>query len=156
MQRIIQVTKEGPELNIVRQLFLEYAGELNVDLRFQHFQEEVDDPLKKYGQPHGTVLLCYWNNEPAGCIAYTPMPEAGCCEMKRLFVRPSFRKYGMGRKLIQELIDQAKVKGYCTMRLDTLTKLQAAIRLYEDLGFYYIPPYYHNPLPEVVFMEREL
>jgi ribosomal protein S18 acetylase RimI-like enzyme len=156
MQRNIEVKKEGPELDIIRQLFIEYEKELDADLCFQNFEEEVSNPLKKYSSPNGTLLLAYWNNEPTGCIALTPMEQKGYCEMKRLFVRPAYRKYGIGKGLVYLLMNKAKEAGYRTMRLDTLKKLQAAIRLYESFGFSYTEPYYHNPLPDVVFMEKKL
>ena len=156
MQRNKQVEKEGPELDIIRQLFIEYEKELDADLCFQHFEEEVNNPLKKYSSPKGCLVLAYWNTEPAGCIALTPMEQEGYCEMKRLFVRPAYRKYGIGKDLVHHVINKATVAGYRTMRLDTLKKLQPAICLYESFGFSYTEPYYYNPLPEVVFMERKL
>lgn len=156
MERIEQVYKEGPELDIIRLLFREYEKELDADLCFQHFEGEVENPLKKYGSPGGTLFLAYWNNVPAGCIALTPMKEKGYCEMKRLYVRPPYRKYGIGKILVQYLLNFANKEVYHFMRLDTLKKLQPAIRLYETFGFYYIHSYYHNPLPDVVFMEKNL
>jgi ribosomal protein S18 acetylase RimI-like enzyme len=156
MQRIIQVQKEGPELRIIRELFREYEKELDADLCFQDFDEEVNNPLKKYVAPTGRLLLAYYNDDPAGCIALTPMRELGYCEMKRLYVRPEFRKYGIGRNLVLELLDMAMKENYKVMRLDTLKKLESAIRLYDKFGFYFIEAYYHNPLPDVVFMEKPL
>ena len=156
MTRMKQIQEEGSELDIVRNLFREYEKELDTDLRFQQFSDELKDPLKKYGKPRGTLILAYWNEEPAGCIALTPMKQDGLCEMKRLFVRPAFRKYGIGRTLVTELIDIASVHGYQRMRLDTFKKLKSAIKLYESFGFYYIDAYYNNPFPEVVYMELEL
>jgi len=156
MERIKQVQEEGPELNIIRDLFREYEKELDADLCFQHFEAEMKDPLKKYGGPGGIILLAYWHDEPAACIALTPLEEVGYGEMKRLYVRPAFRKYGIGKKLVEQLIAIAVTAGYRTMRLDTLKKLLPAIRLYESLGFYYIKFYYQNPLKDVVFMEKKL
>jgi ribosomal protein S18 acetylase RimI-like enzyme len=154
MQTIIHVLKEGSEMNAVRQLFLDYEKELDVDLSFQHFTEELANPLQKYGGPKGTIILAYWNDEPAGCIALTSMDQPGYCEMKRLYVRPEYRHHGLGIKLIEKLLDYAARQNYRVMRLDTLIKLQPAIRLYKSLGFYHIEPYYVNPLPEAVFMEK--
>ena len=55
-------------------------------------------------------MLAYWNDEVAGCIALTKMKDAGACEMKRLYVRPEFRKNKIGRVLIEELLSSAKQK----------------------------------------------
>ncbi|HKH62615.1 MAG TPA: GNAT family N-acetyltransferase [Flavitalea sp.] len=156
MMRIKQIREEGSELDIIRELFQEYEKELDTDLCFQQFGDELKDPLKKYGKPRGTLILAYWSEEPAGCIALTPMKQDGLCEMKRLYVRPAFRKYGIGRTLVTGLIDVARTLGYQVMRLDTFKKLKSAIILYESFGFNYIDSYYNNPFPDVVYMELRL
>ena len=92
MLRIKHIIEEGKELDVIRDLFREYEEELNEDICFQSFDEELKDPLKKYGLPDGDLMLAYWNDEVAGCIALTKMKDAGACEMKRLYVRPEFRK----------------------------------------------------------------
>ena len=156
MLRIKHITEEGRELDIIRDLFREYEKELNEDICFQSFEEELQRPLKKYGLPHGDLMLAYWNDEVAGCIALTKMQEPHACEMKRLYVRPGFRKNQIGRLLIGELLNSAKQRNYTKMRLDTFLKLQAAVHLYEQFGFKNISPYYNNPLQGVVYMEKEL
>lgn len=145
------------KLDSVRDLFAEYAEELGVDLDFQKFEEELKDPLQKYGPPDGSLLVAYWYNEPAGCIALQALPnDEGICEMKRLYVRPQYREHGIGDDLIKKLITEGSRKGYRKMVLDTLMKLKEAIRLYEMNGFETTSAYYLNPLPEVVYMERNL
>lgn len=156
MIRIKQIQEEGSQLDIVRDLLREYEKELDTDLCFQQFGDELKDPLNKYGTPNGTLMLAYWEEEPAGCIALTPVNQRGVCEMKRLYVRPAFRKYGIGRTLVTELLDVAPTLGYQVMRLDTFKKLKSAILLYESFGFHYIEAYYNNPFPEVVYMEKKL
>lgn len=154
MLAIQKISTQNAALETVRQLFLEYAAELQADLCFQSFDAEVKDPLKKYGPPQGALFLAYWNEEPAGCIALQPLADAGVSEMKRLYVKPAFRKYGIGRALVEHLLEAAESLGYTRMRLDTLDRLQPAIRLYEQYGFVIINAYYDNPLPGVVYMER--
>jgi ribosomal protein S18 acetylase RimI-like enzyme len=102
------------------------------------------------------LLIAYWEDEIAGCIALTKMKEPGTCEMKRLYVRPSFRKNKIGRLLVEDLLNSAKERGYKLMRLDTFLKLQAAVHLYQQFGFKNISAYYNNPLPGVVYMEKEI
>jgi GNAT superfamily N-acetyltransferase len=76
--------------------------------------------------------------------------------MKRLFVRPAFRGQRLGRWLAERAIQEARLVGYTTMRLDTLPRMQSAIRLYEALGFVRCAAYYDTPLPDTVFMELQL
>jgi putative acetyltransferase len=156
MLQIVLIGEESPALDTIRALFRAYEQELDEDLCFQSFEAELKDPLKKYGPPAGVLLLAYWDQDVAGCIALTPMPQQAACEMKRLYVKPAFRKYGIGKQLVQELLKIAAERGYTTMRLDTLEKLQRAIRLYEQIGFERITAYYNNPLPGVVYMEKKL
>ena len=156
MQTIRLVNKEGEDLNIIRSLMREYAAELNENLCFQSFEAELDNPLKKYGEPAGCILLAIIDEVPAGCIALTPLQTPGTCEMKRLYVRPAYRKFGLGRELVERLLEIAKEKGYTKMQLDTLQRLTAAIKLYEQYGFTNTVPYNVNPIADVVYMEKML
>lgn len=156
MLRIKHIIEEGNELDIIRDLFREYEKELNEDICFQSFEEELKTPLKKYGLPDGDLMLAYWNDDVAGCIALTKMKDADTCEMKRLYVKPTFRKNKIGRILIEELLTSAKERNYEKMRLDTFLKLGSAVHLYKQCGFQNISAYYNNPLPGVVYMEKAL
>lgn len=150
------INHEGYELQIIRELFNEYAVELNENLCFQSFDEELHNPLKKYVQSGGCILLAFDGENAAGCIALMPLPESGDCEMKRLYVRPAYRKSGLGKILVEKLLDFATQRGFKTMKLDTLQKLQPAIKLYERFGFTHTSAYYANPLTGVVYMEKDL
>ena len=138
-----------------RTLFLEYAAESKLDLCFQSFEEELATLPGKYAPPGGRLLLANEADITAGCGALRELTE-GACEMKRLFVRPAFRKQGVGRLLAGRLIEEARRIGHGTMRLDTLATMRAARALYESLGFRRIPAYYANPLAEVVYLELAL
>ena len=152
------VLEEGNELNHVRELFREYQQALGEDLCFQSFDAEVENPLKKYDLNKGAIILAYHENEVCGCIALQSLAdkEEGVCEMKRLYVRPAFRKLGIGRLLVDKILEVAREKGYKKMKLDTLKKLEAAIDLYKTYGFTTTQPYYQNPLGDVVYMEKDL
>lgn len=156
MLKIVMVEREGDELDIVRTLFKEYQQELNEDLCFQSFEAELQSPLTKYGDEKGALFLAYWDDEVAGCIALAALKEEGVCEMKRLYVRPAFRHYGIGKELVEALLAIAQSKGFNKMKLDTLKRLQPAIRLYERYGFHETNPYYTNPIGDVVYMEKIL
>src|SRR5262249_43164426 len=103
MLKIVQgETRE--QIAIARELMMEYAARLGVDLCFQGFEEELRALPGKYAQPAGRILLALWDEKPAGVIALRPLGEkAGdLCEMKRLFVRPEFRGHGIGRILAEQ------------------------------------------------------
>lgn len=139
-----------------RRLFREYEQWLGVDLCFQSFEEELKNLPGKYAAPTGRLFLAAIDGKTAGCIALRKLGD-GICEMKRLYVREEFRKTGLGRKLIEAVIEAAREIGYEKMRLDTLPeKMPKAVALYNAYGFYEIPPYYENPHRETLFLEKNL
>jgi hypothetical protein len=81
MLQLKHITEEGPEPDMLPQLFRDYEKEPDENIRFQGFEAELKDPLKKYGPPSGDLILAYWNDEVAGCIAITQMKDVGVCEM---------------------------------------------------------------------------
>ena len=139
----------------VRTLFREYADEIEVDLCFQDFDRELAELPGKYAPPTGRLILAFEASEPAGCIALRAMGD-GICEMKRLYVRPQFRRQRLGRRLAEAILAAAREENYELMRLDTLQSMHDAIALYESLGFQRISAYYDNPIPDVVFLELAL
>jgi ribosomal protein S18 acetylase RimI-like enzyme len=143
------------DLAVVRELFVEYAKAIEVDLCFQDFDRELAELPGQYAPPAGRLLLSTDGPNAAGCVALRKIGD-GICEMKRLYVRPAFRRNGLGRALAVEIVAAARQIGYERMRLDTLSSMKAAIALYESLGFERIEPYYDNPNPCTVFMELKL
>lgn len=148
---------ETPEqIEQARTLFREYEAAINLDLCFQSFDEELANLPGKYAAPAGRLFLAFADELLAGCIALRKL-EAEICEMKRLFVRDRFRGHKIGVRLIEKVIAEAREIGYAKMRLDTFpAKMGKAVGLYESYGFYEIPPYYHNPFGETLFMEKDL
>lgn len=156
MLKIKILSSESADLEAVKQLFHLYALELNENICFQNFDEELNQPLKKYGGKNGLLLAGKWNNELVGCVAYTRLDIPGTCEMKRLYILPAFRGEGVGKELAAAIIEYARKDGFNTMVLDTLEKLKAAVKLYKKLGFKERSAYYNNPLNGVIYMEKSL
>jgi carbonic anhydrase len=140
-----------------RALIREYADWLAVDLCFQGYDEELANLETVYGAPDGRFFLARVDGEPAGCIGLRKMAAAGEGEVKRLYVRPDCRDLGLGRTLMQRTIEAAREIGYRCLRFDTLPpRMPEAQAMYRRLGCVETPPYYHNPVPGVVFMRLDL
>ncbi|WP_109829481.1 GNAT family N-acetyltransferase [Reichenbachiella versicolor] len=153
----IHKVRSEDQLKITKTLFTEYQKELNVDLCFQSFEQELASLPGIYEQPDGEILLLIdiETNRYVGCVAVKKL-EGQDCEMKRLYVQPDFRKKKYGLVLTQNIIEVSKQLGYKNMYLDTLEVLSGAISLYEKIGFEKTNSYYDNPLEGVVYMKISL
>ncbi len=146
-------------MSAVRELFEEYAGQLGVDLCFQGFDEELSGLPGAYAAPRGILVLALVDGALAGCCALRPLDTVdypNAAEMKRLYVRKAFRRFGLGRQLAEAVLDHARTEGYHSVLLDTLDDMEAARALYAELGFEEIAPYYHNPLPGSHYLKVDL
>lgn len=147
------------ELEATRDIFIEYAQGLGVDLCFQGFEEELRSLPGEYAPPLGALLLARVDGALAGCCALRPLMASdypNAAEMKRLYVRKPFRGFGLGRQLAEAILDAARQGGYACVLLDTLDDMEAARALYEDLGFQPIEPYYHNPIAGAHYLKVDL
>jgi len=139
-----------------RELFREYAQSLGVNLCFQNFEQELAGLPGHYAPPDGRLLLAEYEGQLAGCVALHKW-ETGICEMKRLYLRPSFRGRRLGRVLAETIIAEARNLGYQSMRLDTIEPLMKdAVEMYRKLGFREIAPYRPNPIAGAMYMELQL
>src|SRR5262245_40039191 len=149
------VRPDSPERwDAARRLIEEYAASLDVDLCFQDFDEELASLPSQYGPPGGAFLLAERDGAFLGCVALRKWQDG--CEMKRLYVRPEGRGLGIGRRLAESVVDEARRLGYETMRLDTLPSMKEAQGLYAALGFRPVAPYRYNPVTGTTFMELQL
>jgi putative acetyltransferase len=166
----LRVATRPEDIELARGLFVEYARWLKVDLCFQGFERELATLPGAYAPPLGRLLLAGAPGQAFGCIALRPLEAAegfgegssklstpgAVGEVKRLYVQPSQRAGGWGRRLAETLLADACVIGYRELKLDTLDWMADARRLYAKLGFRECDRYYDNPLPGVVYMSLEL
>ena len=156
---LLQTTLESGQMEAVRELFQEYARSLSVDLCFQNFEEELAQLPGEYASPRGALYTVCVDGELAGCCAMRPLDAVdypNACEMKRLYVRPAYRRLRLGRMLAEAILDAARMAGYDCILLDTLDDMESARALYEELGFEEIPPYYYNPIAGAHYLKAQL
>lgn len=152
-ETVIRRAVSAEEVETARTLFREYEKNIGISLCFQNFTEEVATLPGAYAPPDGRLLLAFVGTDVAGCVALRKIGE-GVAEMKRLYVRPSYRRTGLGRKLAEAVLDEAKAIGYRALRLDTLATMKEAQALYLSMGFTDIPAYNDHLVEGTRFLEK--
>lgn len=143
------------QLEWIRRLIEEYVASLPVDVSYEHVPDELSRLPGEYAPPRGELLLALVDGRPAGCVGLRPL-EGDTCEMKRVYLRPEWRRRGIGRAMAEAIVQAARRIGYRKMRLDTIPSLKPAIALYRSMGFRVIAPYRVIPTSSAFFMELKL
>ena len=151
----IHICNSKEEFAIARTITQDYLKWLEMDLNFQNTKKEFQVFETMYGKPKGCFIYATINGAIAGGVAIRKL-DSEICEMKRLFVYDNFQGKGVGKLLCDTIISIARELGYKKIRLDTISKLESAIGLYEKIGFYEIDSYCPNPDPTVRYMELEI
>ena len=156
--------KTKQDVDDARKLFFEYLEYLKTYFKkladfpwlikyYRDFEKEINSLPGKYIFPKGYILLAKYDGHLAGCVALEDKND-GICEMQRLYIRKDYRRRGIGTKLCEALIEQAKSSGYRSMQLHTA--IEPPKYLYKSLGFTEIAPTENIPLDTIVFMELKL
>jgi len=151
------------DMEYVRELFTEYRAEVDTELCFPGFEEELAELPGRYAAPLGRLLLAQKDAGTGGKeitggvgVTYWKEPDTGIGEMRRLYVRPNRRGRGLGRRLAEAAIDGARDMGYSRLRLLTLERMTGALALYPKLGFSDISGDFPEAPDGLIFMERDL
>lgn len=137
------IARTPDDIDAVRGLFMEYGASLDFDLCFQGFDEKLATLPGKYAAPSGCLyLMRCQNGDAVGCVGVRPLAEAGCAEMKRLYVRDNWRGDGLGRELAHRAISFAREAGYSTLRLDIHCPIRwcGRMRCIGDWGLFQLRP----------------
>ncbi len=154
-QLVIRPCQSAADFSLAVDITQAYTQWLGIDLAFQDIDEELAGFASHYAQPKGLYLLAFSDQQLAGGVGLRKFAP-GICEMKRMYVYETFQGLGIGRRLCEAIIEAARQLEYTHMRLDTLSWLSAAVRLYERYGFIEIEAYRHNPEPQALYMELKL
>jgi GNAT superfamily N-acetyltransferase len=90
--------------------------------------------------PDIEFVLLTLEGTPVGCVGLQPI-SPGLGEIKRMYVEPSSRGWGLSRLLLSEIESYARTRGMTTLRLETGTQQHEAIALYTHNGYQPIPAY---------------
>jgi drug/metabolite transporter (DMT)-like permease/GNAT superfamily N-acetyltransferase len=138
----VSIATTPEERAAVRELALETMANMaaHLDLPADYFDEELASFDEWYGGEKGRALLARVDGVPAAGAVFRPYGD-GDAEMRRLYVRPSFRRRGLARALVRAVVDEAAVLGYRRVVLITSNEFEGATALYESEGFVEIEPY---------------
>jgi putative acetyltransferase len=142
------------QLDQVRDLFRKYQAELTPQYRARSLEAELAKLPGIYAPPQGKLLLATVAGQPVGCVGLRPFPLAGACEMKHLYVLPTFRGGRVGKELVEKAVREARTLGYSRLRLDTHPPtMQAAVAMYRRFGFQEVEPGPVEAVPGLLYME---
>lgn len=150
---VYKIAESGQDFEHGKELFLEYARSLPIDLAFQNFSKELETVRDQYNKPGGALLLTYVDDALAGCAGIRKLNNE-TAELKRMYVRPEHQGHKLGKELLTRALQTAKDLGYRSIRLDTLSSMIKAQKLYESFGFQTIAAYYPNPFKDTIYMEK--
>ena len=161
----IRSAQGAADIELLRELLREYGEHLTVSLGAENMcMQRYEQEMNTLPSPYETLLLAFIDEHAAGCVLLKPITgtddssaDEKACELKRLWVRPRFRGFGLGRKLAETALTEAKWRSYTAVYLDTVpSAMQAAHRMYQELGFHRIERYNDNPVSQVEFFRRPL
>jgi GNAT superfamily N-acetyltransferase len=132
--------------------------EFGVSFDIESMLAEDMNHLGQFAPPAGRLLLAEHENRIVGIACLKQLDES-MGEVKRMYVRPEARGKGVGRALLRRLLEEARLVGYQTVRLDSARFMEAAHALYRSAGFREIEPYAGSEIPKAfqshwIFMER--
>ncbi len=151
----IRTAHSAGDVAAVQQLWREYWESLGLPGDFQGFGEEVEGLPGVYGIGGGALLLALDNDEPAGTIALRRLDRMSG-EVKRLYLRPSHRGRGLGKRLLQAVIELAIDEQYDWLYADTLPTMKEALILYASIGFERSEAYSNTPTPGAIYLKLHL
>jgi putative acetyltransferase len=154
-------------------LFAEYAQSIadvaGASLQQQGFAQELLTLPGKYAHPRGRIYLVYSPSTSASCASFPvgcgalrpldlvdPLASPIIGEIKRMYIKPSSRREGLGAMLLEQIILDAKAIGYARLVLDTSASMTPAITLYSSKGFRPIAPYNLDPDPTTLWFGLDL
>jgi ribosomal protein S18 acetylase RimI-like enzyme len=151
----IVLAESAAQLADVRRLLEEYWRSFGFTPCFQGFADEVAGLPGSYAPPGGRLAITMVGGEPAGCVALRRIDRQRC-EAKRGYVRPQFRRYGLGRQLMEWVVAAGRAAGYSELLADTMPAMQTALVMYERAGFERVRPYSENATEGAIYLRLAL
>ena len=146
---------EARDREAVARELLAYLAHIGEDLDADGLDHDIANWEVEYDGASGVLLVV---ESPAGEIVGTAgvrRLDPGIGEIKRMWVRPECQGLGLGRRLLDRCLEEARSRGFQSIRLDTEQRMEAALLLYRSRGFTEIPDYNGNARAQI-WMELKL
>jgi putative acetyltransferase len=94
-----------------------------------------------YGDTQNQFFVLWKGEKIVGCGGFGALAgeEDSICELRKMYLLPAARGYGMGKQLLEHCLVAAKLAGFRQMYLETVVRMNAANQLYRDYGFNELP-----------------
>lgn len=150
----IALAEMDPRSDEARYCLREYYAELGRRFK-QGFDVSLsrDPDAKDMRRPRGSFIVAMSDTLPVGCVGLKGTDHL-YAEIKRLWVAPSARGLGLGKRLMDAAEDAARALGIALLRLDTNSALPEAGQLYRTTGWREIPRFNDDPYPDLFFEKR--
>jgi DNA-binding MarR family transcriptional regulator/GNAT superfamily N-acetyltransferase len=151
----VEIRPVDPEHPDARSCLAEYAAELN-----RRSTRRFDPSVGATALPHevrppaGHFFVVYMHGEAVGCGAVKHHPDT-LAEIKRMWIAPRARGFGLGRHLLETLEACAAAGGAQTARIETNAVLSEALALYFSAGWVEVPPFNNEPFADH-WLEKKL
>lgn len=139
----------------LKTIIREYVDWLAMDLSYRGFEEEMARFDALFTLPSGLFFIAEADQHIAGCAGLLRHSD-NVAEVKRLYVRPSFRGHALGARLLAAVTAKARALGFSRLILDAVPQTVVAQRLYTATGFVETEPYYPDPVPGTRFFALTL
>jgi ribosomal protein S18 acetylase RimI-like enzyme len=151
---VIRRVRAGDREAVTRELAA-YLAHIGEDLDVDGLDHDIAHWEVEYDGRAGILLVVEGEAGDIVGTAAVRRLDVGVAEIKRMWVRPACQGHGLGRRLMDRCLEEARGLGYRIVRLDSERKMEAALHLYRSSGFIEIPDYNGNRRAEV-WMERTL
>jgi DNA-binding MarR family transcriptional regulator/GNAT superfamily N-acetyltransferase len=151
---LVEVDVEDPASTAARFCIESYFAEL--DTRFDSGfdpSQSISADVEELTEPAGLLLVARLRGEPVGCGALK-LHGAEPAEIKRMWVAPTARGLGVGRRILSELERHAGERGVSVVRLETNRSLTEAGSLYRSAGYAEVDAFNDEPYAHHWFEKR--
>jgi len=151
---LVEVDVEDPTSTAAQFCIQAYFAELDnrFDAGFDPSQS-ISADADELAEPAGLLLVARLRDEPVGCGALK-LHGAAPAEIKRMWVAPTARGLGVGRRILSELEEHARRRGVTLVRLETNKTLREATSLYRSAGYVEVDRFNDEPYAHHWFEKR--